>query len=123
MKKSMIHADNKKSLSPKPKRRRKYGDITADEIVSTALTIVERDGASRLSMRTLAAELKISTMAIYYYIPNKDALVALILDRIYSGVTVRDTSGTTEERLHQFFWKCVNAVRKFPGVALLVGTG
>jgi len=54
--------------------------LTRDQIVSAAMTIVDRDGLDALSMRKLAAEVGVGTMSLYYHVPDKSALYDLILD-------------------------------------------
>lgn len=58
------------------------GQLSEAEIVQAALRLAARTGADDVSMRTLAAELGVSPMAIYYYVPNKDALLDLIIDAV-----------------------------------------
>jgi AcrR family transcriptional regulator len=50
--------------------------------------VAERVGARALTMRMLAAELGVSTMAAYRHVVSKTELLALIADDILSGVTV-----------------------------------
>jgi AcrR family transcriptional regulator len=108
-----------KSASEKPKRKRKHGHISRAEIVTAALRIVKRDGAAALSMRTLAAELKVSTMAAYYYVPSKEALIEMVMDRVFSDIRASDFTGSPQERLHKIFWKAFHLTREHPGLLLL----
>ncbi len=75
--------------------------LTRERIVSTALTIVDRDGLDALSMRRLGAELDVDPMAIYYYIPNKDALLDAIVEAVMAEIdlTFDDASLPAEERI------------------------
>ncbi|WP_164844395.1 TetR/AcrR family transcriptional regulator [Azoarcus sp. DN11] len=110
------------STTPKP-RTRKYGDISKDEIVAAALRIIKRDGAPALSMRSLAAELQVSTMAAYYYVANREALIELLLDKVYAGITVAGMQGTPDERIHQLLWKSRARMKEYPGLVLLGAAG
>lgn len=62
------------------------GQLSEAQIVQAALRLAARSGADDVSMRTLAAELGVSPMAIYYYVPNKDALLDLIIDAVLRQV-------------------------------------
>jgi AcrR family transcriptional regulator len=75
--------------------------LTRERIVSTALTIVDRDGLGALSMRRLGAELDVDPMAVYYYIPNKDALLDAIVEAVMAEIdlTFDDESLPAEERI------------------------
>jgi AcrR family transcriptional regulator len=57
-----------------------------ERIVSTALAIVDRDGLKGLSMRRLGAELRVDPMAVYYHIPNKQALLDAIVEAVMAGI-------------------------------------
>ncbi len=50
--------------------------------MSAALALVDREGLASLSMRRLAATLGIDPMAIYYYLPNKAALLDAIVEAV-----------------------------------------
>jgi len=70
---------------PAPRRRRRPGDepLTRDRIVAAAIRIADSDGMAEVSMRKIAAELGVATMALYRYVPSKDELVELMLDRMF----------------------------------------
>lgn len=55
--------------------RGRYGRLSRDRVLATALEVVDRDGLSGLSMRRLGAELGVEAMALYRYAPSKDALL------------------------------------------------
>jgi TetR/AcrR family tetracycline transcriptional repressor len=60
--------------------------LNQDEIIHAALRLAKKLGAENLTMRALAIELGVSTMAVYYYVPNKDALLDLLVDAVLSLV-------------------------------------
>jgi len=76
-------------VPPRPSR-------TRDQIVATALDVVERNGLERFSMRKLADALDAGTMSVYAYFADKedllDAMVATVLGEIElaEGPTGRD---------------------------------
>ncbi|MFG2958715.1 TetR/AcrR family transcriptional regulator C-terminal domain-containing protein [Streptomyces sp. NPDC048291] len=57
-----------------------------ERIVSTALEIVDEDGADALSMRTLAQRLGSGTATLYRHFDNRAALVAHVVDRMFGAV-------------------------------------
>ena len=75
--------------------------LTRDQILEAAMTIVDRDGLDRLSMRRLADEVGMSPMSLYYHVPNKSALYDLILDAVMSDVDLSgdDPSQPIEQRV------------------------
>jgi AcrR family transcriptional regulator len=65
--------------------RRRNEPLTRGEIVATAIRTA-RDGAlSTLSMRGLAQELKVSPMALYAHVADKDEILDEILDDALAG--------------------------------------
>ncbi|MBT2385339.1 TetR/AcrR family transcriptional regulator C-terminal domain-containing protein [Streptomyces sp. ISL-11] len=57
--------------------------LTRERVVRTAIGIADAEGAAALSMRAIAAELGVSTMALYRYVPGKDELVVLMADAAF----------------------------------------
>jgi AcrR family transcriptional regulator len=93
--------------------------IQRDDVVAAALRILKRDGAAALSMRALAAELGVSTMAAYHHVPNKDALIDLVVDEVYRPLTVEDAQGAPASRLLLLFRRARARLREYPGLGLL----
>jgi TetR/AcrR family tetracycline transcriptional repressor len=75
--------------------------LSRERIVREALTIVDRDGLEALSMRRLGKELGVDPMAVYYYLPNKDALLDAIVEAVMSAIdlAVDDPSAPPEDRV------------------------
>ncbi|WP_240802429.1 TetR/AcrR family transcriptional regulator [Streptomyces sp. A0642] len=53
----------------------RYGRLSRERVLASALDVVDRDGLSGLSMRKLGAELSVEAMALYRYAPSKEALL------------------------------------------------
>lgn len=56
--------------------------LTLDQIVDQAVAVADADGLDALSMRRIARELDVGTMSLYRYVPTKDVLLDLMLDRV-----------------------------------------
>jgi DNA-binding transcriptional regulator YhcF (GntR family) len=54
--------------------------LSKDEVVRTAIRIADAEGLGALSMRRVATELGVSTMALYRYVGGKEALVLQMVD-------------------------------------------
>jgi AcrR family transcriptional regulator len=67
--------------------------LSEGEIVSAALRLVRRIGTEKVSMRSLATELGVSPMAIYYHVPNKGALLDLLVDAVLAEVPTPPPDG------------------------------
>lgn len=87
-----------------PRRKKRPGSgspLTREQIVRTALALVDRDGLKALSMRRLGAELGVDPMAVYYHIPNKEALLDAIVEAVMASMDLSsdDPAGSPEERV------------------------
>ncbi|TDW91029.1 GntR family transcriptional regulator [Kribbella sp. VKM Ac-2566] len=73
-------------VGPPPRSRRTaiapdgVPDLNRDEVVRMGIAIADAEGLAALSMRRIAAELGVSTMALYRYVGGKDALVVQMVD-------------------------------------------
>jgi AcrR family transcriptional regulator len=63
----------------RPTRGPKPG-LTPDEVVQAAIQIADKESLSAVTMHAVAAKLGLTTMAIYRYFPNKEALYDAIVD-------------------------------------------
>jgi AcrR family transcriptional regulator len=92
------------SLGESASRKRRQGPVaplSRAQIVSTALALVDREGLKALSMRRLGTELGVDPMAVYYYIPNKEALLDAIVEAVMAGIdlSVERPADPPEERI------------------------
>jgi TetR/AcrR family transcriptional regulator, tetracycline repressor protein len=60
----------------------KPGSYTRDDVVETALRILDEFGLADLSMRRLAGVLDVQPSALYWHVPNKQTLLGLVSDQI-----------------------------------------
>lgn len=64
--------------------------LTRDEILSSALKIIDAEGLDALSMRRLARELGVEAMTLYHHFPNKDAILDGVGELVLAGMTLPD---------------------------------
>ena len=57
--------------------------LTLERVVSAAVAVADRDGVTELSMRRVAQELGVGTMSLYTYVPGRDELFELMIDRAW----------------------------------------
>ncbi|OLZ65610.1 TetR family transcriptional regulator [Streptomyces sp. IMTB 2501] len=60
--------------------------LTPDQLTSAALTVLDRDGLGGLSMRAVAKELRMSTMALYRYVRDREELERLVVESVLGTV-------------------------------------
>ncbi|WP_338784556.1 TetR family transcriptional regulator [Streptomyces sp. DG1A-41] len=63
--------------------RGRYGRLSRERVLASALELVDREGLSALSMRRLGAELGVEAMALYRYAASKDALLDGLVEALY----------------------------------------
>ncbi|MEV5570794.1 TetR/AcrR family transcriptional regulator C-terminal domain-containing protein [Spirillospora sp. NPDC052269] len=70
--------------------------LTRERVLDAALALVDRDGPAKLSMRRLGSELGVEAMTLYHYVPNKDALLDGLVERVISGARPRPVPGSLD---------------------------
>jgi TetR/AcrR family transcriptional regulator, tetracycline repressor protein len=82
--------------TPKPRQ-----PLSRERIARTAIALVDAEGLDALTMRRLGAELGMDPMSVYYYLPNKAALLDAVVEAVMSEIdlSVDDPSAEPEERL------------------------
>lgn len=80
---------------------------TRSKIIRTVRTLIARHGAEGVSMRTIGKDLGIAQSVLYYYFPNKDALLRAMFDETNTLLgkkrktlpTLRNFSRLLEQRI------------------------
>jgi len=62
--------------------------ITPERLAAAALHIVDAGGLEALTVRSLAQELGVGTMTIYWYVQNKDEILDLVSDQLLADVVL-----------------------------------
>ena len=70
----------------------KPGTYTREYVVETALRILDEFGLADLSMRRLAGVLDVQPSALYWHVPNKQTLLALVANKIIERAAPVDAS-------------------------------
>ncbi|MEZ0067189.1 AcrR family transcriptional regulator [Streptacidiphilus sp. MAP12-20] len=65
----------------------RYGRLSRERVLDTALQVVDRDGLSALSMRRVAAELDVEAMALYRYANSKDGLLDGLVETLHDEIS------------------------------------
>ncbi|GIM93523.1 TetR/AcrR family transcriptional regulator [Paractinoplanes toevensis] len=73
--------------------------LQPDRLAAAAVAIIDRDGLAGLTMRSAAAELGMSTMALYRYVADRDELELLVCEWVLRDLdtTVPDDPVWTEK--------------------------
>ncbi len=69
-------------LTPPPAQQRRGGALDRARIVQAAVAIADDEGLDAVTMRRVAQALHTGAMSLYRHVPDKDALVSLMIDSI-----------------------------------------
>ncbi|MFE5588621.1 TetR/AcrR family transcriptional regulator, partial [Kitasatospora sp. NPDC056531] len=64
--------------------------LTLDQIVLTAVDLLDQDGPEGLNMRSLGKRLGTVATAVYWHVPNKDDLLLLVGDHVWNEIELPD---------------------------------
>lgn len=108
----------------KGKRGRPAADVSLnlDHIIRTALAQIDEEGLEAFSLRTLASRLGVFPTAIRWYVPNRNELMAQLVNLILSGVSPLRRRRSWQHQLRDIFDNFRAAVRAHPNAAPLIGT-
>src|SRR5690348_5676494 len=102
----------------KPRQRHpphRAAALSRDEIVRTAISVADAEGAEAVNMRRIARELGSGTMSLYWHVASKDELLDMMIDAIVGEAQAPEPSGdwradlhagacTTRDALHRHQW-------------------
>jgi AcrR family transcriptional regulator len=101
------------TAAPRTARQRARAEITA-EILDTAREHLAKDGAAALSLRAVARDLGMVSSAVYRYVPNRDALLTMLIidayDSLGAAVEKAEHAVPRAHHLERFLATC-HAVR------------
>ena len=108
-----------------PHRRRRRGSHPAldrERIVEAGLRIVDEEGIEALSLRRLAADLRVTPMAVYWHVRDKAELLDLIGERVLDAIEVPPPDGDWRRQLHDVHRAMLEPLLQHPNaVELMVG--
>ena len=107
----------KKHLPTEPAEPSRGAELTIDEIVTAAVSLIRQHGIGGMSMRQLASVLGVTPMAIYYHVKNKEALLDLATDRIMQSAAPADQDKGWKDRIKTLILDLQHLYHDYPGLA------
>jgi AcrR family transcriptional regulator len=94
---------------------KRHAPLTRDRVVAAAVALAQREGIEALTMRRLADELGAGAMSLYHYVPNKEELLAAMVDVVFAEIelppadldwreAMRVRARSTREALNRHRW-------------------
>ena len=96
--------------------------FTTEEIAAAALDIVDTQGLSALSMRSLAAALDTGPMTVYNYVADKEGLEELVVAAVVAQVRLPDPTDDWRHDAYAIADAMWRGIRAHPGAIPLVLT-
>lgn len=112
----MLDDSVSQSTTPAP-RAPQAERLSRTLVVDAAITIARRDGLDSLSMRRLAEELGVSTMAAYRHVAGKDTLVDDVLEAALGGMDHHSGEDTWQEQIAELAQRSYEVFLSVPGLA------
>ena len=96
--------------------------LNREIIVAAALDFIDQEGLDAFSLRTLAQRLGVYPTAVYWYVPNRNELMAQVVALILEQVPVQRRRRDWRQSLRDLFHGFRTAVSAHPNAAPLIGT-
>lgn len=96
--------------------RERARERTMADIVRIGRAHLARDGAAALSLRAVARDLGVVSSAVYRYVPNRDALLTMLIEDAYAelGAAVEESAAAAPPGRHRRRWlAAARAVRRW----------
>ncbi|WP_257386550.1 TetR/AcrR family transcriptional regulator [Tahibacter caeni] len=96
--------------------------LTRERVIAAALAEIDERGADAFNLRNLAERLGVYPTAVYWHVPNKNAILAEVVATVFRDVAPRRRSGEDwRDYLRKLFQRYRASMRRHPNVAPLVG--
>ena len=103
---------------PAPRRRSARAPLTREAVVDAAFRVLDREGASGLSMRRVAEELGTGPASLYWHVASKDALIDLMVDRVAGQLPLpKPDPDNWQEQLRDWLIGARRVFERHPGLA------
>lgn len=112
-----------KRASSTPRKNAAPADkaLTRERIVAAAIRQIDENGLTAFSLREVARQLEVYPTAVYWHVPNRDALLAAVVEATMAGVTPEIGKLGWQDWFRELFRRYRNSVQQHPNVAQLVG--
>jgi TetR/AcrR family tetracycline transcriptional repressor len=97
-------------------------NLSREIVIAAALRLIDEGGLDSFSLRTLAQKLGVYPTAVYWYVPNRNDLMASVVALILDSVPSQKRRRTWQQSLRDLFHGFRAAVAAHPNAAPLIGT-
>ena len=92
----------------------KRGRLDRERVLHAAVDLADRGGLAALTIRSLADELAVKPMTVYYYVKNKDEILDGIVDLVFAEMELPTVGGDWREELTRRARSARTVLRRHP---------
>ncbi|MBB3178693.1 TetR/AcrR family transcriptional regulator [Variovorax sp. Sphag1AA] len=108
---------------PKSRGRPRNSALGPLSIYEAALALIDADGLAAFNIRALASKLDVAPAAIYWHVPNRDALVSGAIGLVLGGIANALPAGASwQDAIRALIKGYREALRRHPKLAPAVAT-
>ncbi|MEZ5372532.1 MAG: TetR/AcrR family transcriptional regulator C-terminal domain-containing protein [Microthrixaceae bacterium] len=96
--------------------------LTPERIVNAGIELVDEEGLGALSMRRLARRLGVEAMSLYHHVRSKEALLDLMVDRIFVGVEMNLDEERWQDQMTNAMYALREGLMAHPNLLPVVAT-
>jgi AcrR family transcriptional regulator len=105
------------SVRPRSTRPRRKAPLSVESIVEAGLRVARGRDVETLTMRAVAEQLGVSTMALYYHVPDKERLLDRMRERLLEAVpTPEPQARDWEAQMKTYALASIQQMAAYPGL-------
>lgn len=104
---------------PRGRPPRDKASLSPEDMLATALDLLDAKGAKAFTMRALAERLLVNPMTIYHHFGDRDGLIEAMSERVYRNVSA-PAAGTPRGRIEALLRAYHAQILRHPGLTLLI---
>lgn len=94
--------------------------LSRERVLRGALAVADAGGLASLTIRSLAQELGVKPMSVYYHVRNKDEILDGIVDLVFSEIELPSPDGDWRTEMHRRAVSARRALRRHPWAITLL---
>jgi AcrR family transcriptional regulator len=102
------------AVAKQPRPPGRPGRISHQQIVAETLAMLEADGLAGFSLARLARCVGVTPMALYNYVPSRDALLDAAAEAMFDGFEIPAGEGNWESRIRAWLEALRDLIRRYP---------
>jgi AcrR family transcriptional regulator len=92
----------------------KRAPLSRERVLRGAVAVADKGGIRALTMRSLARELGVKPMSLYYYVAGKDEILDCIVDLVFSEIDLPSPGGDWQAQMRRRAVSARRALRRHP---------